>query len=116
MKSLRIALAGFVAIAGSALVARPASADVSPQCTEGGYCLFSGAGFTGTKVVVPVGAGCRQVSGLGFPVAHSAARGFGDGYALQLFADSACGTLVATVFSDVPNTTAAAYRLLPIPG
>jgi hypothetical protein len=115
MKSLRIVLVGVIAMAGSALLARPALADVSPHCTDGGYCLFSGTNFTGTKAVVPSGAGCRQVSGLGFPVAHSAARGFGDSAALQLYSDSTCTTQVATVFSDVPSTTAVAYRLLPVP-
>src|SRR5262249_18530993 len=116
MKVLRIVLAGAVAMAGSALVARPALADISPHWAEGGHCLFSDPTFGGTKVGLPSGSGCRPVTSVGVPVARSAARGSGDGYALRLFADTACGTLVATVFRDVPSTTAAAYRLMPIPG
>ncbi|MEV8442887.1 hypothetical protein AB0425_36375 [Actinosynnema sp. NPDC051121] len=96
--------------------ATPASAsDVSPHCQEPGYCLFSGTSFTGTRAVVPPTYGCHPVSDLGFPTARSAARGFGDGAALQLFTDSACATPVATVYNEVATTSATAYRLSRIP-
>lgn len=96
--------------------ATPASAsDVSPHCQEPGYCLFSGTSFTGTRATVPPTYGCHPISDLGFPIARSAARGFGDGAALQLFTDSTCATLAATVYTEVPTTSATAYRLSRIP-
>jgi hypothetical protein len=96
------------------LVAAPAAA-AGEHCQSGAYCLFSGTDYTGTSAAVPAGLGCHAVSTLGFPVAHSAARGFGDGYALLLYADGACTTSLGNVNSDVPNTSAAGYRLVPIP-
>ncbi|MCE6997946.1 hypothetical protein LZG04_24555 [Saccharothrix sp. S26] len=94
----------------------PASAaDVSPHCGQPGYCLFSGTSFTGTRATVPPTYGCHPVSALGFTPARSAARGFGDGSALELFADTTCITRLATVYDEVPTTTAVAYRLTPIP-
>jgi hypothetical protein len=116
MKSLRIILTGAFVVAGSALAAPPAQAEVSPHCTDDGYCLFSGPEFTGTKVVVPSGSGCRPVSGLGLTTVRSAARGFGDGYALRLYSDTTCSTSAGTVYDEVASTSATAYRLIPIPG
>lgn len=112
----RLALVG--AVLSALTLATPASAsasDVSPHCQESGYCLFSGTSFTGTRVIVPPTYGCHPVSDLGFTTARSAARGFGDGAALQLFTDAGCTTLAATVYSEVPATTATSYRLSRIP-
>ncbi|TDP95095.1 peptidase inhibitor family I36 protein [Labedaea rhizosphaerae] len=109
-----VTLAAVVLGAGLAS-AMPAGA-AGEHCQSGAYCLFSGTNYTGTSAVVASGLGCHAVSSLGFPVAHSAARGFGDSYALQLYADSSCRTLLGNVNSDVPNTSAAGYRLIPIPG
>ncbi|TQM83016.1 hypothetical protein FHX81_5429 [Saccharothrix saharensis] len=64
---------------------------------------------------MPPTYGCHPVADPGFPTARSAARGFGDGSALELFADTTCTTRVATVHHEVPTTTAASYRLTPIP-
>jgi peptidase inhibitor family I36 len=108
-----VALAAVVLGAGVA-TAMPAAA-AGEHCRSGTYCLFSGTNYTGIKAVVPSGAGCHAVSTLGFPVAHSAARGFGDGYALQLFADASCKSSLGYANFDVPNTSAAGYRLMPIP-
>lgn len=102
-------------VVGGVLAATPASADVSQHCQEGGYCLFSGANFTGTKVVLE-DRGCHQVSELGFTPARSAARGFGDGLALQLFSDGSCGDSLGFVFDEVSNTNARSYLLMFVPG
>ncbi|MCC8250306.1 hypothetical protein [Saccharothrix luteola] len=101
--------------AATASTTAAAASDVSPHCQESGYCVFSGTSFTGTRAVLPLSYGCHPVTDLGFTTARSAARGFGDGTALQLFADSACATRVATVYHEVPTTTATSYRLMPIP-
>ncbi|MGC7098815.1 hypothetical protein ACPZ19_29440 [Amycolatopsis lurida] len=93
-----------------------AHAGVSPHCQQDGYCVFSAANFGGTKVGVPTGGGCRPTSELGVPVVRSAARGFGDGNALVLYADQACATTAGTVYTELPDITATAYRLIPIPG
>lgn len=111
-----LALVAGLTTAGVGGVAGAAEVEVSPHCQVGGYCLFPGENFTGTRAVLPYGYGCRQVSDLGFPIARSAARGFGDGAALELYADDDCGTPVATVYYEVPVTAAASYRLIPIPG
>lgn len=117
MTPLRVILTGALVVAGGALAApSPALADVSPHCTDAGYCLFSGTNFTGTRVVVPSGSGCRPVSGLGFATARSAARGYGDSYALQLYSDTGCTTSAGVVLGDVASTSATAYRLIPLPG
>jgi hypothetical protein len=116
MTPLRIILTGALVVAGSTLAAAPAHADVSPHCTDAGYCLFSGTGFTGTRVAVSSGSGCRPVSGLGITTVRSAARGYGDGYALQLYSDTTCTTSAGVVFDEVASTSATAYRLIPIPG
>ncbi|MFI9815381.1 peptidase inhibitor family I36 protein [Saccharothrix variisporea] len=112
----KIALAGAVVVAAALVGATPAAATVSPHCQDGGYCLFSGTNFTGTKAVLPTTRGCRAVSTLGFTPARSAARGYGDGYALELYSDTSCTTSVATVFDEVPDTNARSYALIPIPG
>jgi hypothetical protein len=117
LSTLTAALLAVLACATPAS-ATPASAtafDVSPHCQEPGYCLFSGTSFTGARATVPATYGCHPVSDLGFPTARSAARGFGDGAALQLFTDAGCTTLAATVYSEVPATTATSYRLSRIP-
>ncbi|MEU4768725.1 hypothetical protein AB0H12_36300 [Actinosynnema sp. NPDC023794] len=101
--------------AATASTTAAAASEVSPHCQESGYCLFSGTSFTGTRAVLPLSYGCHPVTDLGFTTARSAARGFGDGTALQLFADSTCTTRVATVYHEVPTTAAASYRLMPIP-
>ncbi|GLY65625.1 peptidase inhibitor family I36 protein [Amycolatopsis taiwanensis] len=119
MRTRQIGIAGAVAalaLAGSALAAPAALADVSPHCQQSGYCLFSGAGFTGTRVTVSSGTGCHPVSDLGLPVARSAARGFGDGAALTLYSDTQCTTSIGTVFTELPDISAASYRLTPLPG
>lgn len=108
-----VALAAVVLGIGMA-TAVPAAA-AGEHCHSGAYCLFAGTNYTGTSAVVSSGLGCHAVSALGFPVAHSAARGFGDGFALQLYADSACTSSLGNVNSDVPNTSASGYRLIPIP-
>lgn len=90
-------------------------ATVSPHCQEDGYCLFSGTDFTGVKAVLPADYGCHPVSALGYPTARSAARGFGDGLGLVLYSDTTCGTHAATVYDEVPATSAKSYRLLPLP-
>lgn len=114
-----VTLLGTVLLAAAtsttAAAATTAASDVSPHCQESGYCLFSGTSFTGTRAVLPLSYGCHPVTDLGFTTARSAARGFGDGTALQLFADSTCTTRVATVYHEVPTTTATSYRLMPIP-
>lgn len=110
-----VLLAG--ALSGGALSGSTLSVqEVSPHCQQDGYCLFSGTDFGGTKVSVPTGRGCEPVSALGIPVAGSAARGFGDGNALELYADEACTVSAGTVFHEIPETAAKAYRLIPIPG
>jgi hypothetical protein len=117
MTPLRVIVTGALVVAGGALAApSPAQADVSPHCTEAGYCLFSGTDFTGTRVAVSSGSGCRPVSGLGIATVRSVARGYGDGYALQLYSDTGCTASAGVVFGDVANTSATAYRLIPIPG
>jgi hypothetical protein len=111
-------LAGALLLAAASTTASAAAAsasDVSPHCRESGYCVFSGASFTGARAVVPQSYGCHPVTDLGFTTARSAARGFGDGTALQLFSDTTCTTRVATVYHEVPTTTATSYRLMPIP-
>ncbi|ROP40393.1 hypothetical protein [Saccharothrix texasensis] len=105
----------FAAAAATPAAAAASASDVSGHCRESGYCVFSGASFTGARTVVPQSYGCHPVTDLGFPTARSAARGFGDGTALQLFADTACTALAATVYHEVPATTAGSYRLMPIP-
>ncbi|HKS48878.1 MAG TPA: hypothetical protein VJT49_27970 [Amycolatopsis sp.] len=92
-----------------------ASADVSPHCQDSNYCLFPGANFTGTKAVAS-GRGCQPVSRLGFTPARSVARGYGDSYALELYADTSCTTSLGTVSYEVPDTSALAYQLVAIPG
>ena len=109
-----VTLAAVVLSAGLASAVPAAAA--GEHCQSGAYCLFSGTNYTGTSAVVASGPGCHAVSSLGFPVAHSAARGFGDAYALQLYSDSTCTTLLGNVNTDVPDTAAAGYRLIPIPG
>ncbi|GIH15029.1 peptidase inhibitor family I36 protein [Rugosimonospora africana] len=117
MTPLRVIVTGALVVAGSALAApSPAQADVSPHCADAGYCLFSGTNFTGTEVTVSSGSGCRPVSGLGIATARSAARGYGDSYALQLYSDTTCTTSAGVVFDEVASTSATAYRLVPIPG
>lgn len=93
----------------------PASADVGRHCQQSGYCLFSGSGFDGTKVVVPAGYGCQPVTPLGIDVARSAARGFGDSHVLELFADNACANRIAVATDEVAETSARTYRLTMIP-
>lgn len=97
----------------TATTAGPATA--GPHCQEDGYCLFSGTDFTGVKAVLPADYGCHPVSALGYPTARSAARGFGDGLGLVLYSDTTCGTHAATVYDEVPATSAKSYRLLPLP-
>lgn len=116
MTPSRVILTGALVLAGSAFVATPAHADVSPHCADAGYCLFSGTDFTGTKVAVSSGSGCHPASSLGIAAIRSVARGYGDGYALQLYSDTACSTSAGVVFQDTANTSATAYRLVPIPG
>src|ERR1700709_137757 len=111
-----IVVLGSVVFACGAMAVAPASAAGEHCHVQGRYCLFSGTNYTGIQAVLPTACGCHAVSGVGFPVAHSAARGFGDGSALQLYSDSTCTTSLGTVAADVPNTSAASYRLLPIPG
>lgn len=119
MTQRRFALVGAFLFAAALFTAAPATAvsaaDVSPHCQEAGYCLFSGTSFTGTRAVLPSARGCHSVSKLGFTTARSAARGFGDGYALELYSDTTCTTGVATVYDEVPNTSAKSYRLMFIP-
>ncbi|GAB2983239.1 hypothetical protein [Saccharothrix stipae] len=116
MTQRRFALAGALLLTAALLPAAPASAsDVSPHCQEPGYCLFSGSSFTGTRAVLPAAYGCHPVSDLGFTTARSAARGFGDGSGLVLYSDTTCTTRAATVYHEVPTTTAKSYRHLPIP-
>ncbi|HEY3465630.1 MAG TPA: hypothetical protein VGL47_10895 [Amycolatopsis sp.] len=98
-----------------ALTVAPASADVGSHCQQDGYCLFSGTSFTGTKVAVPSGSGCAPVTGLGFAVARSAARGYGDSKVLELFSDTQCATSLGVVSGEVASTAARAYRLISIP-
>jgi hypothetical protein len=95
--------------------ATPAVAEVSQHCQQAGYCLFSGSRFDGTKVSVPTGGGCRPVESLGIDAARSAARGFGDGYALELFSDSACANRIGTVSKEISGISAETYRLTMIP-
>lgn len=111
----RSASAAALFFAFAATTPAAASSSVSPHCQESGYCVFSGTSFTGTRTVVPQSYGCHPITDLGFPTARSAARGFGDGTALQLFADPTCTTRVATVYHEVPTTTATSYLLMPIP-
>ncbi|WP_158843442.1 hypothetical protein [Saccharothrix deserti] len=116
MRRRHFALVGAFLFTAALATAAPASADPSPHCQEGGYCLFSGVEFGGTKAVLPANYNsCRPVSSLGFATARSAARGFGDDAALELYSDTTCTTHVATVFDDVPTTSANSYRLIRIP-
>ncbi|MEU4743752.1 hypothetical protein AB0G02_25265 [Actinosynnema sp. NPDC023658] len=118
MTQRRLALVGAFVLTAALASAAPASAvvaDVSPHCQEPGYCLFSGADFTGTRAVLPSTYGCHPVSDVGFATARSAARGFGDGTGLVLYSDTTCTTSVAVVRQEVPTTAAKSYRLLPIP-
>ncbi|WP_410658893.1 hypothetical protein [Amycolatopsis sp. lyj-112] len=108
--------AGAVLLASALSGGTPSAQEVSPHCQQDGYCLFSGTDFGGTKVSVPTGRGCKPVSALGIPAAGSAARGFGDANALELYADEACTVSAGTVFHEIPDTAAKAYRLIPIPG
>ncbi|MBW4716391.1 hypothetical protein [Saccharothrix obliqua] len=112
----RIAVIGAAVLATGLLGAVPAGAAVSPHCQEDGYCLFSGVGFGGTRAVLPAEHGCRAVSTLGFTPARSAARGYGDGLALEIFADTGCADHLAFVYDEVPETNARSYRLVPVPG
>ncbi|AXB43448.1 hypothetical protein A4R43_13560 [Amycolatopsis albispora] len=107
---------GALVAGGTLLGSGVAAAEPSPHCQQHGYCVFSATGFGGTKASVPTGGGCRATSELGIPVVRSAARGFGDGYALELYADQNCATSAGTVYFELPDTTATAYRLIPIPG
>ncbi|QFZ23027.1 hypothetical protein [Saccharothrix syringae] len=104
-----------LALAAALTAAVPAHADVSPHCQVGAYCLFPGENFIGDRAVPPLERGCHPVSALGFTTARSAARGFGDSWALELFADGGCATKVATVWQEVPVTAALSYRLTQIP-
>ncbi len=113
----RIAFIGAAVLTAGLVTAAPAAAGVSPHCLEGGYCLFSAPQFGGTKAVLSHTWGhCRLVSSLGFTPARSAARGFGDGAALELYSDTTCTNSVAVVFQDVPDVTALSYAVIPIPG
>lgn len=103
----------FTAAPATATTAVPTTA--GPHCQEDGYCLFSGTDFTGVKAVLPADYGCHPVSALGYPTARSAARGFGDGLGLVLYSDTTCGTHAATVYDEIPATSAKSYRLLPLP-
>jgi hypothetical protein len=118
MKTRRIAVLGAAAAlsTGGVMAAPAALAEVSPHCPQAGFCLFPGADFTGTMVGVPAGTGCRQVSTLGITEARSAARGYGDASALQLYADSGCTTSAGSVLFEIPDTVTVAYRLVPLPG
>ena len=104
-----------VVLGFGAVSAMPASA-AGEHCQTGAYCLFSATNYSGVSAVVASGSGCHAVASLGFPVARSAARGFGDSYALQLYADSSCTTSLGYLNSDVPDTSAQGYRLILIPG
>lgn len=115
LSALLLSASAATASAATASATAATASDVSPHCQESGYCVFSGASFTGARAIVPLSYGCHPVTDLGFTTARSAARGFGDGTALQLFADSTCTTRVATVYHEVPTTTATSYRLMPIP-
>jgi hypothetical protein len=112
---VRLITAFAAVLLGAGMFAAAPAVAAGEHCQTGAYCLYSGTNYTGIKAVVPTGLGCHAVSTLGFPVAHSAARGFGDGYVLQLYADTACTSSLGNVNTDVPNTKAAGYRVMPIP-
>ena len=42
-------------------------------------------------------------------------RAYGDSWALDLYADEACTTSAGTVYFEIANTSAKAYRLLRLP-
>lgn len=110
------AAAGSLVALGTLGVPGVALAEVSPHCTQDGYCLFSGSDFTGTEASPDSTGGCHLTSDLGLPVVRSAARGFGDGSVLVLYTDTACTSSPTFVTGDVADTSARSYRVMLVPG
>lgn len=99
----RLAVAAVVAAGVSASMA-PASASPADASCDSGYCVWSGANYTGTKVVLSIHGvnSCITPSALGFDATRSAAV-TGDVYSLEFFATPDCtGPEQSVMYRTVP--------------
>ncbi|GAA3440239.1 peptidase inhibitor family I36 protein [Kutzneria kofuensis] len=99
-----LAVAAVIGAGISASVA-PASATPADATCDSGYCVWSGANYTGTKVVLDIHSvnSCITPSAPGFDATRSAAS-TGDVYALEFFATPDCtGPEQTVMYRTVPT-------------
>jgi len=99
-----LAVAAVIGAGISAAVA-PASASPADASCASGYCVWSGANYTGTKVVLDIHGvnSCITPSAPGYDAARSAAS-TGDVYYLEFFATADCtGPGQTAMYQTVPT-------------